>query len=65
MNREERQERLARMKELMEPITQQIYMCDDQNDLLMLASCLLVIAKDLLDQQLGSRGRKLMFSDFV
>lgn len=62
MNREAT---LARMRELMEPLNQQILMCDDYNDLLMLASCFLVMAKDILDQHVGIKGRKLMFKDFI
>jgi len=62
MNREET---MARMRELMEPLNRQILMCDDYNDLLMLASCFLVLAKDILDQHVGIKGRKLMFKDFI
>jgi len=53
-----------RMKELMGPIDRQIMMCDDRNELIMLASCLMITCKDLLDQEIGTRGRKLMFEDF-
>ena len=38
-----------RMAELMQPINQQIMMCDDRNDQLMMASAMLVAAKDLFD----------------
>ena len=54
-----------RMAELMEPINQQLMMCDDGNDQLMLASAMLITVKDIFDQWLGKDGRKLMFQDFV
>jgi hypothetical protein len=60
-----RDESIARMRELMKPLNRQILMCDTRDDLLMLASCFLVTAKDILDQQIGPNGRKLMFDDFA
>lgn len=54
-----------RMMELMAPINKQIMMCDDRQELLMLASCLLITTKDIFDQEIGVEGRKLMFKDFV
>ena len=62
MNREQA---LTRMAELMKPLTQQIMMCDDHNDMLMLASCFLVVTKDILDKHIGNDGRKLMFKEFT
>ena len=49
---------LDRMRVLMRPIEQQIMMCDDQNDVLMLACAMLDKAKTILDSQLGEAGRK-------
>jgi hypothetical protein len=54
-----------RMMELMEPINRQIMMCDDREDLLMLASCMLVSVKDLFDNEIGVEGRKKMFKEYV
>jgi hypothetical protein len=54
-----------RMAELMGPIDRQIMMCDDRNDLLMMASCMMVAVKDIFDQQIGEEGRKQMFRDYV
>mgnify|MGYP000132541924 CR=1 FL=1 len=54
-----------RMKELMRPIEQQIMMCDDDNEIMMLACAMLQSAKDILDSQLGTDGRKKMFNDYV
>ena len=54
-----------RMAELMAPIEQQIMMCDDRNDLLMMASAMLVSVKDIFDSEIGEEGRKIMFKDFT
>lgn len=54
-----------RMAELMEPVDQQIMMCDNREDLLMLASCMMITVKDIFDQQIGEDGRKQMFRDYV
>jgi hypothetical protein len=54
-----------RMAELMEPITQQIMMCDDRHDQLMLASAMLIAVKDIFDLHIGENGRKIMFKDFT
>jgi hypothetical protein len=54
-----------RMGELMQPINQQILMCNDKEDLLMLACAMLTSSKDIFDQELGKDGRKKMFKDFT
>lgn len=54
-----------RMAELMQPIDQQIMMCDDRNDQLMLASAMMVAVKDLFDLHIGEEGRKQMFKDLT
>jgi hypothetical protein len=54
-----------RMMELMEPIDRQIMMCDNRNDLLMLASAMMVTIKDIFDNEIGEEGRRQMFKDFV
>ena len=56
---------IGKMSELIAPIHQQVMMCDDRNELLMLASCLLITTKDIFDQEIGIEGRKKMFKDFV
>jgi hypothetical protein len=50
-----------RMKELMMPIDQQIMMCDDRHEILMLACAMLQRVTEMLDSQLGEDGRKKMF----
>ena len=54
-----------RMKELFKPIDSQIMMCDDANEVTMLACVMLQSAKDILDSQLGTNGRKKIFKDYV
>jgi hypothetical protein len=54
-----------RMAELMEPIDQQIMMCDDRRDLLMLNCAMLQRVRELFDMMIGEEGRKLMFKDLV
>lgn len=56
-------QRLARMTELMLPIDRQIMMCDNREDLLMLACAMLSTVKNIFDQQLGEQGRREMFKD--
>lgn len=54
-----------RMQVLMQPLDQQIMMCDNREDLLMLACAMMTTVKDIFDQQLGVAGRKKMFKDLV
>jgi hypothetical protein len=58
-------EDLKRMKELFEPIDKTIMMCDNVNDLLMMASCMMVTAKAIYDNHLGIENRKRMFKDLA
>jgi hypothetical protein len=51
-----------RMMELMKPIDQQIMMCDDRNDTLMLACAMLERCKSILDYSIGKEGRKEIIS---
>jgi hypothetical protein len=54
-----------RMAELMQPIHKQILMCDDRRDQLMMASAMLIAAKDLFDLHIGEAGRRMMFKDML
>jgi len=54
-----------RMAELMEPIDRQIMMCDNREDLLMLACAMMSTIKGIFDVELGEEGRKRMFKDLV
>ena len=52
-----------RMLELSEPIDRQIMLCDDREDILMLACVLLQKVKNMLDNQLGPEGRRSVIAD--
>jgi hypothetical protein len=52
-----------RMAELMQPIDQQIMMCDDEKEVLMLACAMLQRIREIFDIQLKVEGRKMMFKD--
>jgi len=52
-----------RMSELMAPVDQQIMMCDDREELLMMACAMLQRVNEIFTQELGERGRDMMFRD--
>jgi hypothetical protein len=52
-----------RMVELIMPIEKQIMMCDDDNEMLMLACAMLQRTTEIFEKLLGEEGRKRMFSD--
>ena len=54
-----------RMAELMEPVNKQVIMCDNREDVLMLACAMLTLVRSIFDQELGEDGRKKMFKDLV
>jgi hypothetical protein len=54
-----------RMAELMGPIDQQIMLCDDRRDLLMLNCAMLQRVREVFDMLVGVEGRKTMFKDLV
>jgi hypothetical protein len=54
-----------RMAELMEPVNKQVLMCDNREDVLMLACAMLTLVRSIFDQELGEDGRKKMFKDLV
>jgi len=56
---------INRMKELMLPIEKQILMCDNREDLLMLACAMMSTIKGIFDQEIGVDGRKKMFKDMI
>jgi len=60
-----RKDTIARMEELMEPIDRQIMMCDNAEDVLMLASNMIVTAKMIYVQQLGGKGAKILIQKMV
>ena len=54
-----------RMGELAAPIERQILMCDNREELLMMACVMLQRTKEIFDQELTVDGRKRMFKDLV
>jgi hypothetical protein len=54
-----------RMAELMEPIDRQIMMCDNREDVLMLACAMLTSARVIFDQELGKKARIQLFKDYI
>lgn len=54
-----------RMAELMAPIDHQLMMCDDREDLLMLACAMLQRVREVFDAELGEEGRRKMFQDLL
>lgn len=52
---------IARMEELMRPIDRQIMMCDNVEDVLMLASNMLITARTIYVQNLGGAAAKELF----
>ena len=53
----------SRMKELCQPIEQQILMCDNKEDILMLACAMLQHVKTMMDSQIGVEGRKQIIKE--
>ena len=51
----------GRMRELMGPVDQQILMCDNQDDLLMMACAMLQRVTEIFDSSIGEDGRRRMF----
>ena len=56
---------IQRMNELMEPIDRQIMMCDNAEDVLMLASNMLITAKGIYVQNLGGAVTKVLLQQIV
>jgi hypothetical protein len=52
-----------RMQELCAPIEQQILMCDNREDILMMACAMLTHVKTMLDSQIGVQGRKTIMGN--
>ena len=54
-----------RMSELMAPVERQIMMCDDRQELLMMACAMMQRTHEIFLQELGENGAKLMYEDLV
>jgi hypothetical protein len=55
----------TRMRELSKPIDEALLMCDDREEILMLASVMMIRLKNMFDSQIGIEGRKKMFKDMI
>jgi hypothetical protein len=51
------------MAELMLPIEKQILMCDNEDDMLMLACAMLQRTGEIFDKVLGDKGRHMLLTD--
>ena len=56
-----KEDTIQRMQQLMMPIDRQIMMCDNVEDVLMLASSMLITAKNIYVQSLGGAASKELF----
>jgi hypothetical protein len=54
-----------RMAELMAPIEQQILMCDNREDILMMACAMMQRTHEIFVNELGEDGAKIMYEDYV
>lgn len=54
-----------KMNELMKPVDQQIMMCDDEKEVLMMACAMLQRVATIFDIQMGPDGRKEVFKTLV
>lgn len=54
-----------RMAELMRPVDQQLMMCDNRNEQLMMACAMLQRVRELFDHHIGPDGRRQMFQDMI
>jgi len=55
----------ARMSELMRPVDQQIMMCNDREEVLMMACAMMQRVREIFDTQIGEEARKVMFGDYA
>ena len=54
-----------KMAELMQPIDQQIMMCDDKNEIMMLACAMLQRVTEMLDPIMTIEGRKELLKELT
>lgn len=56
---------MQRMAELTQPIDRQIMMCDDEQEVLMLASAMLTTAIRIFDEQITIEGRNQLLVSYI
>ena len=54
-----------RMAELMEPVEQQLMMCDTREEQLMMACAMMQRVREVFDLHIGEAGRRTMFKDLA
>ena len=54
-----------RMSELIAPVEQQIMMCDNREELLMMACAMMQRTHEIFLNELGEEGSKLMYEGYV
>ena len=54
-----------RVRELMEPLETQIQMCDNHIELVMMACTMIQRSAEILDYQIGRKGRSKLFMDMI
>ena len=54
-----------RMSELMAPVEQQILMCDNREDVLMMACAMMQRTHEIFLKEVGEKGAKIMYKDYV
>ena len=54
-----------RMAELMEPVDQQLLMCDTREEQLMMACAMMQRVREVFDLHIGKAGRQTMFKEYV
>ena len=56
---------MQRMAERTQPIERQIMMCDDSNEILMLASAMLTTSIRIFDEQITPEGRNQILMSYI
>jgi hypothetical protein len=56
---------IKRMEELMRPVDQQIMMCDNREDVLMMACAMMQRVREIFDNEIGEEHRRAMFRDLA
>ena len=49
----------------MRPVDQQIMMCDDRDEVLVMACAMMQRIREIFDTQIGEEGRKTMFGEYA
>ena len=58
-------ELIEKLTEIMKPLDNEIMMCDTNNDLLLLASCMMAVSMQIYKTQLGSKKVKIILQSAI